>query len=296
MKKVLFATTALVASTGFAAAQVAVTGSAEMGVNDTGAAGSELQFFQDIDVTFTMSGETDGGLSFGAAIDLDESTGSAALGDTTDDGGVAIFISGDFGTLTMGDTDGAMDWALTDAGNNGNGGSIDDAETSYSGYVGAYLDGSYDGQIVRYDNTFGDFGFAISVEADETGVADAGFAIGGTYSFGDFAMGLAYQEESMGTARDLTGLSVSYSANGLTAGIVYATGSVGAADRDVLGIGLGYAMDAWTAHINYMKDETGATTLAGTGLSVGYDLGGGASLVFGANDEDQYSFGLSMSF
>ena len=296
MKKVLFATTALVASTGFASAQVAVSGSAEMGVNDTGAAGAVLQFFQDIDVTFSMSGETDGGLSFGAAVDLDESTGSAALGDTTDDGGVAIFISGDFGTLTMGDTDGAMDWALAEPNAAGDPGSIDDAETSYSGYSGAYLDGSYDGQIVRYDNTFGDFAFAVSVEADETGVADTGFAVGGRFSVADLTIGLGYQEESMGVARDLVGASISWASNGFSVAANYASGSSGAMDMSIAGLGLGYAMDAWSAHINFMETEVGAVKLGGAGLAIGYNLGGGASLLFGANDEGQYSFGLSMGF
>ncbi|MEQ8367166.1 MAG: porin, partial [Roseicyclus sp.] len=48
MKKVLFATTALVATAGVAAADVAVSGGAEMGL--FGGSGTETQFFTDIDV------------------------------------------------------------------------------------------------------------------------------------------------------------------------------------------------------------------------------------------------------
>jgi outer membrane protein OmpU len=55
-----------------------------------------------------MSGTADNGTTFGAAIDLDEN----AAGVNQNDAGVAIFISGDLGTLTMGDTDGALDWAM----------------------------------------------------------------------------------------------------------------------------------------------------------------------------------------
>ena len=171
MKKVLLASTALVATAGFAAAEVSLSARAEMGIfggstdNTTGPTRggasideSQTRFFTDIDVTFSLSGETDGGLSFGAAVDLDEGgAGAAAVANNDDDGGIAIFLSGDFGTLTMGDTDGALDWALTDAGNINNGGSIADDETSHAGYLGAYADGTYEGQIVRYDNTFGDF-------------------------------------------------------------------------------------------------------------------------------------------
>jgi hypothetical protein len=57
---------------------------------------------QDIDITFTMSGTADNGTTFGAAIDLDENAAGVGLNDA----GVAIFISGDLGTLTLGDTDG----------------------------------------------------------------------------------------------------------------------------------------------------------------------------------------------
>ncbi|MEO1580050.1 MAG: porin, partial [Pseudomonadota bacterium] len=79
MKKVLLASTALVVSAGIAAADVSLSGSAELGIFDDD---TETQFHTDIDVTFTMSGETDGGLTFGASIDLDESDGdpSAAFG------------------------------------------------------------------------------------------------------------------------------------------------------------------------------------------------------------------------
>ena len=134
MKKVLLASTALVGFAGAAAAEVTITGSAEMGIY--GGSEIETQFFQDLDVTFSMSGETDGGLSFGASVDLDESDGSATTGvsgafEPNDDGGATIFVSGGFGTVTMGDTDGAMDWALTDAGNMGNPGTLADDETTH---------------------------------------------------------------------------------------------------------------------------------------------------------------------
>ena len=80
MKKVLFATTALVATAGVASAEVALTGFAEMGITggdnafgDTYSSGAtnppvddvNTNLHTDIGVTFTLSGETDGGLAFG---------------------------------------------------------------------------------------------------------------------------------------------------------------------------------------------------------------------------------------
>ena len=70
MKKILLATTMLAGTAGFAAAEVAVSGYAEIGIwSDTV---GDIAFHQDVEVTFAMSGTTDGGLEFGAQIDLDE--------------------------------------------------------------------------------------------------------------------------------------------------------------------------------------------------------------------------------
>ena len=329
MKKVLFASTALVASATLAAAEVKVTGSAEMGIfGGENAAGVSIQdqFFQDIDVTFTLSGTTDNGLTFGASVDLDEAQDSCtvtalpttctnnAFDNPAAHGGVAIFVSGDFGTLTMGDTDGALDWALTDAGNMGNPGSIADDETTHAGYLGAYLDGRYDGQIVRYDNTFAGFGVALSVEMDDTGVRDTGYAIGTRYNWalgsGNVAFGAGYQstQDAGGADRDAYGVSAVYTMDaGLTAGVEYTQFDLQAANADFnhVGVGVGYKVGALSMHANYGKfDYDNGTSADGYGVAVGYDLGGGASLLAGygsgtnvANvNRDTYSFGLSMAF
>src|SRR6056297_123322 len=304
MKKVLFATTALVATAGVAAADVAVSGGAEMGL--FGGSGTETQFFTDIDVTFTLSGTTDNGLTFGAAVDLDEGgAGAAAVADNADDGGVAIFLSGDFGTVTLGDTDGALDWALTEAAV-GNAGSINDDETGHSGYLGSYLDGAYDGQILRYNNTFGDFGVAVSVEMDDSGALDEGYAIGFRYGMdlggGSLDLGLGYQtatfeapandeltvagvdlgaivdptavtDVSAGDLGDVNaiGLSAVYSINGLSAGVAYTVfdGSFTnqSAEFSHLGLGVGYTVDAITVSANWGRFD-GDFDIAGTPYAI----------------------------
>ncbi|MEM9585063.1 MAG: porin [Pseudomonadota bacterium] len=304
MKKILFASTALVAFTGAAAADVALSGRAEMGVYNPAGAPS-WQFFTDIDVTFTMTGETDSGLTFGASVDLDEADGpaanngvSGATGNNSDDGGATIFISGSFGTVTMGDTDGALDWALTEAGNVGNPGSIADDETSHAGYFGSYHDGGNDGQILRWDYTAGDFGVAISLEDDNGSRAantNLGYAVGLKYNIDlggtVVALGVGYQEraDAVGITAKPKAAGVSASAtlaNGFSAGITYtklgstAIGPAGAAtpvDNHV-GLGLGYTSGAISVHANYGKfsGTTGNPDRSGVGLSAAYDLGGGA--------------------
>jgi len=308
MKKVLLATSALVVSAGIASAQgVALSGSAEMGI--IGGDGIETQFHTDVDVTFTMSGETDNGLTFGASIDLDESTTGNAFGNTTQ-GGETVFLSGNFGTLTMGDTDGALDWALTEAII---GGAIND-DHEHGGYTGnSYADGVYDGQIARYDYSFGDFAFAVSVEIDDTGVGDPVFGIGGKYSASlgtvDLGVGIGYQDYATDEA---IGISIDAAfSNGFQAILNYSDmgdSDGGGVGEEHFGIALGYSMDAWTFAVNYGQFTEGANDQDGYGLVVNYDLGGGAEVQFGYGSTqncgvfagcavaDTFSFGVAMSF
>ncbi len=334
MKKLLLASTALVAFAGAAAAEVALSGSAEMGI--LGGDFRETQFHTHVDVTFTLSGETDSGISFGASVDLDEADN--INGSNNDQ--VAIFISGDFGTLTMGDTDGALDWALTEA-SVGNAGSIDDSETSHGGYLGSYADGAYDGQILRYDYSFGDFAAAISVELDDASPARSeGFAIGARYNLsfggGSVAFGAGYQfidavnfnpgntgaftGQDLDGEYDIIGVSAAVSLDsGLQASISYTDFASNEADDEYthLGVSAGYSFDAITVSANYGMweiDADGAApdeSITGYGLAAAYDLGGGLSahLGYGFTDTDaagadaaragtsnQWSLGLAMSF
>ena len=315
MKKVLFATTALIATAGFANADVSLSGSAEMGLVGGDAAGAVTQFHQDIEVTFSLSGETDNGLSFGASIQLDE----AAWTSTADDGGTAVFISGAMGTLTLGDTDGGFDWAMAEVPTGS--GSIADNETSHSGWNGnAGLDGTHDGQVLRYNHTLGGVGFAVSVELDDTSGATQGDAIiglGVKYSLGDVGIGFGYQTgQDTGAAPrgDITvaGLSLAYSMGNVSMGANFSQKdlSTDADEETHMAVGVSYAMDALTLGVNYGQyDNAGyvaGADRAGYGFSAGYDLGGGAKALFGyettskhetnASEDSTWSLGLSMSF
>ncbi|WP_284265031.1 porin [Roseicyclus amphidinii] len=325
MKKVLFATTALVATTGFAAADVSLKGSAQMGLQ--GGDGAVTQFVQDIDVTFSLSGASDNGLTFGAAVDLDENAGGVG----TDDAGVAIFVSGDFGTLTMGDTDGALDWALTEAAV-GNAGSINDDETGHAGFLGSYGDGIYDGQILRYDYTVGDFGVAVSLEMDDTNTVDDGYAFGARYGMafagGSVDFGIGYQSAVIDAGNDflpgnvdaaevglvayagpgeeldvdIIGVSAAVALdNGLSAGLQYSnwdvSGTTISGDIKHLGLGVGYTFDAVTVSANWGQYDVSAAgssgDITGWGLAAAYDFGGGLSAHAGYGSSDYTDFGGS---
>jgi outer membrane protein OmpU len=345
MKKVLFATSALVASTGFAAADVSISGYAEMGIVG-GSDGAVTQFHQDIDVTFSMSGTTDNGLTFGAAVDLDEAavdsctstsqiddgSGAAdsytvtatdsisvetttactedAMGDAGEHGGVAVFISGAMGTLTLGDTDGGFDWGMSEVPTGS--GSIADNETGHSGFNGnSGLDGLNDGQILRYNHSVGALGFAVSIELDDaTATDDTVVGLGLRYSMGDLGIGFGYQTSDN---YDIAGVSLSYSMGDLALGLNYSSLSKDGDpdDQNHMGIGMSYTMDAITIGMNYGSYENhghdAGADRTGFGLSAGYDLGGGASILLGyetttdhedgaAYENSTWSLGLAMSF
>ena len=110
MKKVLLATTALVAFAGAASAEIKLDGYAEIGVDggsgfpnaNTANTKFETQFHNDWQVNFNFSSETDGGLSFGGKVQIEETNSPQKI-----DGGLkiddeAFWVSGSFGKVTLG--------------------------------------------------------------------------------------------------------------------------------------------------------------------------------------------------
>ncbi|MGB0904051.1 MAG: porin, partial [Mangrovicoccus sp.] len=325
MKKILLASSALVLVGGAAFAEVTLKGSAEFGIfggsyNDlplpdgSGDIVSEdipAQFHTDMDVDFILSGETDGGVTFGADIDLDE----VANGIPSASGVKAlVFVSGDFGTISGGDTDGAFDWALTE-NNFGLSGSIIDNE-EHIGFSGQdILDGFYDGQVVRYDYSFGAFAFGLSAEIDDDrgndGAADTDdpvYGVGAKYTL-DLASGSVKFGAGWQGVEDayLAGISAAATFGDLSASVSYFDGEVynlalgvndegtnialsssgegdlssdNLVDITYTGLSVGYTFDAITVGANYgTYDIPGYDDIYGYGVTAGYDLGGSLSLL-----------------
>lgn len=316
MKKALFATTALVAFAGAASAEVTISGWAEMGIVGgdrfiTGTLMSATQFWNDVDIEFTLSGESDSGISFGARVDLDE---AGNLGNTFRNQGTSIFISGNFGTLTLGDTDGALDWALTDAGNIGNPGSISDDETTHLGYNGDYGDGggfvtttgnifgpiaplpAYDNQILRYDYSFGDFGIAISYEQggltvpaflgqvpDIPGWSDGSLAVGLRYALAlggtTVNLGAGFQTVDWGagvaTNEDIWGVSAQAAfAGGFQAGVEFTQYNdvIGFVGADVDHVGVGVGYESGPFSVHANWGQWGYSAVIGSPDVSGWGL------------------------
>jgi outer membrane protein OmpU len=293
MKKLLIASTALVATAGMAAADVTLSGYAEMGISDQGAG---VEMHHDFDVKFSLSGETDGGLTFGATMDLDEQLGGTSPSANSS----SVWIKGGFGNLTLGDTDGAFDWALTEA-IIGSAIADDHEHAGYNGNSG--LDGTFDGQVLRYDNTFGDFGVALSYEMNDadTAAGDAvGLGVKYTADLGgaSIALGLGYQENDLTSG---VGISAKTSISGFDIIANYTDTDSGATHT---GLAIGYTVGELLVAANWGEfDFGGGVKSSGFGLVANYDLGGGAKVMaaYGDSDvagvgSDTFSLGLGLSF
>lgn len=314
MKKFLLATTALVGFAGAAAADVKVGLTAEFGVSNRDGAGT--QFHQGYNVKFSGSAETDGGLAFGASTRLDMDATSEENQDPKGDAGT-VFVSGAFGKLTMGDTDGGFDWAVAEHSFITN---LTDEISTHAGFdTHSGFDGKQDDQVLRYEYKMGDLAVAASYEqannGDTTDLSDS-MGLGVKYKMAmgttSVALGLGYQSGSNGstaTATDgsVVGGSVTASMdNGLTLGLSYASYSFDstdvsgnastAEDYTTTGIALAYTSGAMTVAANFgQRDNETSADVDGWGAGVNYDLGGGAVVQAGMY-EDGYSVGLGMSF
>jgi outer membrane protein OmpU len=289
MKKLLIASTALVATAGIAAADVTVSGHAAAGFHSglTNVAGAAQAtdalegIYSNAGVDFTMSGATDNGISFSASVNIDagnEIDSGDFEYDGTDGGTAglgAVSMTGSFGTLTF-DNNG-IDNLYSDATNH---------DVSYSTTLGAV------GLTLAYDAT--------DAAANATSAS-------ATYTAGGMAFTLNASEAAGGTSTDL---AVSYALNDtvtITADTDSAAGgasvqtigasttlngvsvAVSSANNSTWDVDLGYTAGGFA--LTYGVDETDAWTATATAA-----LGGGASFSAGVNSEDATYAGVSFAF
>lgn len=325
MKNVLFASTALVAF-GFAGAafaeahastSISLSGSAELGFTsvDTGGsgiAGGDIQLHNDFDLTWSLTGMTDGGISFGASGDWDE----APTEEST-----SAFISGAFGTITIGDTDGAYDKAMIEASSAG---IVDEADFYVNGHSG--LDGAGDAekQVGRYDIAFGGTTLSVSYENGTDAVAavaptpgnpgtaaaaerDEVYGVGAAFSFGSVSMGLGYQAQD---DANVAGISASVELGVVALTLAYeASEDQAGVDSDNIQGSAVFDLGTSTVGVNFdLDDEDGGDEQTGYGLWYSYSLGGGATFTAAAGynetdpavgastDETRFGAGIGMSF
>lgn len=295
MKKVLLATSFLVAGAGFAAAEVSLAGDARMGVVYNG---EDWNFSSRARVQFNLSGETDTGLSFGASFRAHEG-GRAEQGSRG-----TVWVSGAFGKIEMGDTVGAAEAVLFDLPEIG----YTDIADNDIGYLtgdrngfGGSSDTTDGNPSLLYTYTFDAFTVAASVTDGKNANAlpgfqeiDQAYALGVKYAVGNYTVGLAYEAVDAAAAAtpDASAIWLGGTAdfNGTVVSAVYGSFDDDFSARDDQ-IGLGIASSFGDVGVSAFVKRTSFTTagvddVTSYGLGGSYDLGGGASVVGGIGDND----------
>ena len=266
MKKVLLASTALILTAGVAAADghagVALSGSANAGLKYDANATNEITVHNEVNMVITGSGATDSGLEFGAFIDIDE--------DSVDD--AEVFISGLFGTITVGGIDPATDvFGIADVGFDGIG--ADDAAEQFKNATA--------GADIHYSYSASGLTFSASAEIG----ANESYGVALQYAAGAFSAGIGYIEDTDGAGFDTDDdgtdevtvgsnstvtVAAGFSQGAFSANAMYSDWSIG---------GEGYGVDA--------SFTTGAVTITAV-----YSNASGVSA--GAPIGDSYGVGFSM--
>ncbi|PJF08606.1 porin [Pseudorhodobacter sp. MZDSW-24AT] len=294
MKKVLLASTVLAMSASVAAAEVAVSGSARMGVAYNSEAPNEFGFTSRVRVAFALSGESDSGLSFGASIRADNSGNgnNGTGGDVNGAGSMSagnVFVSGAFGKLTMGDVDGAAELVTGDLAGVGLTGLGDHNENTFLSNGNTFARSA-----ARYEYSTGGLTFALSANNPQFDGELVGspaavqnsntYSIGVKYAVDAYAFGLGYE-----TTDTAAGVSVDHiigmaqgTFSGVTVKVTY--GEASDIDFTQYGISASYKMDALGLTAYHRVAETGIRKDKFTGIGASYDLGGGASVVGGLVD------------
>ncbi len=276
MKKVLLASTALILSAGFAAAEVTVGGDGRMGIADnfTG----DLEFSSRIRIKFTASGETDSGLQFGGSVRADNSV------DGTDGLAGSVYIMGSFGKLTMGDIDSAAENAVGD---------VDGVGYQLSGvHETTYITGDEDEGLL-YEYSAGDLTFFASLGQREM---DDEVSVGVKYTTGDLSFALGYEDQTSAADPHIVA--------GVTAGFGDVTFKAIYGDAGAVGNQYAASVSFTTGATTFTVNAADDTDLAGDetmGIGVAYDLGGGAKIKAGyvdnsTDDTTGYDLGITFDF
>lgn len=293
MKKFLIASTAIVALSGAAAAEITLSGDAQIGLKYDnrldGASGdvSGWNLQQRARFTVTMTGETDSGLSFGAKFrpgshnqkGYDKESRDVFVGATT------VWAEGSYGKLTVGDVDSAIEQAvgdLTEVGNSG----LEFYNEIYYAATDAFED--HDNKGLVYSYKYGDATFFASFEDQYVGYSGMKYdgnswSLGAKYSMNQYTFGIGYSSgDDFGSGKVETwGLSAAADFNGVTVKGLWVQSKDDFDKLKQYGISADYTMANGVGvkgfyRINDWDDLAGKEKILGLGAS--YDLGGGASV------------------
>ena len=337
MKKLLIASTALVATAGMASADITISGHAAAGIysglgnanatavsttsgsfayidasanngelvnvadgtaavtlaaddvvvqGTNGAAATAETFsgdgvYSNAGVDFTMTGATDNGITFSAAVNIDAGmeadTGDFELDGA--DGGTAglgsVSMTGAFGTLTFDDA--GIDNLYNDA--------YTAADVSYSTTVGAVsltvahdTSGAADGNSMSAGYSASGMGFTL-LASDGAAGTSASLAV--SYALND-TVSVTGKTDQVAGAESVQTITASTTLNGLSV-------ALSSANNSTWDVDLGYSAGGFA--LAYGTDETEVWTATATTA-----LGGGATFAAGINQQDSMYAGVSFAF
>jgi hypothetical protein len=317
MRKILLTTTALVALGGVSAASaIDVSGGYTFDYNDTSntdttdanvdSNASGTQFGSDAHIDFSGSTTTDAGLTFGGLVRIaTDQTNDNTATQTVAVEDQGIYVSGDFGYIMMGATDGVvdgMDNFMTSGSIVENGvATASDANMNLSSNV---LDNEAVGKIGYRSNNISGFQFGISMEdgGDNASENDDNTAWIVTYDL----MGMAtvgYAESKIPNAQT-TGADTTYKQYGINTSFMGATvqlgmgseaisgaaGNVDTSKVDTRDFAIQYSVNDSTGvyFVDVISEEKTGTAvgdkLSGNTIGLSYSIAPGVSALLEHND------------
>jgi outer membrane protein OmpU len=288
MKKVLLATTILGMTSGFAAAEIAFTGTAAAGFATD--RNGDYRGIAQFNLAVAATGETDSGISFGVSSSISSGTdynfGDFEFDGASDDpfveeeyaldaeggtlGAPTIFISGAFGKITV-DLDGFDDYAGDEEDNN-------DVQYTYS------VNGFDVGVRADVADNAGTPSVSLSLGYDLSGTK-LGFVWAETGSAWEASVGRSFGPLTASlTVDDAEVLTVAaeYSADGITASLEFDS-------EEAYTVGLGYSANGLSIALETDEENEWEATAS-------YDLGGGLTAVAGTNAAESVYVGAQMKF
>ncbi|KIC19875.1 porin [Leisingera sp. ANG-Vp] len=293
MKKVLFATTALIATAGMAAAEVKISGYGRFGLdyndaNETVVGRDEVNITSRLRIQFDMSAETDGGVTVGARIRAQAESRDGVPGTT--------FVT-PTGTTGSGARFSGAQFHVAYGGLRVNVGNIWGAIDSIPGLyletraAGVGIDGAgFQSLVTQTGNNSFDWDTFTSANNGRNGIE-------ALYSAGGFSGHLSYSQSNGGTVAgsangtERTGVHVAYTFGDWTAALGYQDSNVVGEDKILVtvqgdlgqfGVRLAYANNQDSATVaGGALDDTDKLGLYGT-----VELGAASKLVAYVTNED----------
>jgi outer membrane protein OmpU len=270
MKKILLTTTALTMLAGAAAAEISLSGSGRIGVTSTGGATVVTHRFR---VNFNASGETDGGLTFGAYVRANMNGGAVGA-----IGAPRLWIGNGTATLTVGNASGAVAQAgnIFGCGIGFTGNCTDLASGVFS--WASHASGGAGNSVVRLDFALGSANVSISGGSASGGAAND-TEIAANFALGAATVGVSYDNAAAGAGTGGTTLNVAFDAGSANVGVAYARSDNGFTGYNA---NVKYGMGSGTLYAGAGTQITGgggvATGTANTWwMSYMQSLGGGAN-------------------